>query len=77
MSLPDQRFFRLHQVQVPKLEGKISYTLQDDPDAVPMPPNFIKPKKVVAKCELPLKLEYETLEEVAASTTSLALRATT
>jgi hypothetical protein len=62
---PDQRFFRLHQVPVPKLEGKMTYTFEDDPNGVPMPPSWKKPQKLVAKCTLNSKLEYQTLEEVA------------
>ena len=62
---PDQRFFRLHNVRVPKLEGKLTYTVQADPDAIPLPPEWKKPHKLVAKCKLNTNLEYQTLEEVA------------
>jgi hypothetical protein len=62
---PDQRFFRLHEVQVPKLSGKTTYKIESDPDALPMPPDWKKPHRIVAKCELDANLEYETLEEVA------------
>src|SRR4030095_2091860 len=63
---PDQRFFRLHDVPVPKLKGKIKYTIVSDPDAVPLPPDWTKPHKIVAQCEIDPNLDdYETLEEVA------------
>jgi hypothetical protein len=62
---PDQRFFRLHQVRVPKLQGQLTYTLEDDPDGTPMPPTWAKPTKLVAKCALPDDLEFETLAEAA------------
>ena len=63
---PDQRFFRLHEVRVPNLQGKVTYTIQDDPDLVPEPPNWTQPQKVVANCEIDSKnIEYKSLEEVA------------
>jgi len=63
---PDQRFFRLHQVRVPKLQGKITYSLQVDPDGKPEPPTWATPTKLVATCEMdPDHLEYETLAEAA------------
>jgi len=63
---PDQRFFRLHEVPVPKLKGKTTYTLEVDPDAIPVPPDWKKPHKLVAKCELdPDNLEFQTLAEAA------------
>src|SRR5688572_5732265 len=62
---PDQRYFRLHEVRVPKLKGTMTYKLEPDPDAVPQPPNWIKPFKVTAKCDLDPNLEFETLAEVA------------
>jgi hypothetical protein len=64
---PDQRFFRLHEVSVPKLTGKMSYKLEEDDDAVPMPPTWTKPLKLTAKCNLDTTdfKEHQTLEEVA------------
>lgn len=63
---PDQRFFRLHHLPVPKLAGNLTYTVQPDPDAIPMPPSWEQPHKLVAKCSIdPDNLEYQTLEEVA------------
>ncbi len=63
---PDQRFFRLHQVRVPKLQGTTTYTLEIDQDAVPMLPDLKKPYKMVAHCNLDPNLdEYDTLAEVA------------
>lgn len=43
---PDQRFFRLHQIQVPKLDGTLNYRLIDDPSALPMPPSWQPPQTV-------------------------------
>lgn len=62
---PDQRFFRLHEVKVPRLQGKLSYTLEADPDAIPVPPDWKKPYKLVAKAKLATKQGYAALEEVA------------
>jgi hypothetical protein len=61
----DQRYFRLHEVRVPKLKGNTTYKLVADPDAVPVPPNWKKPLKLEVKCDLDPNLEFETLEEVA------------
>ncbi len=49
---PDQRYFRLHEVPVPALKGKKTYTLEPDPEGVPAPPDWKPPLKVVMKCEL-------------------------
>jgi len=62
---PDQRFFRLHEVKVPRLQGKMTYNFENDPDAIPMPPDWKQPLKLVVKCELDSDLEFQTLEEVA------------
>jgi hypothetical protein len=62
---PDQRFFRLHQVRVPKLQGTMTYTLEPDPDDIPMPPDWKPPYKLSVKCALDEELEFETLAEVA------------
>lgn len=62
---PDQRFFRLHDVRVPDLAGTLTYTVQPDPDATPVPPLWEKPHKLVAKCKLDPNMEFRTLEEVA------------
>lgn len=62
---PDQRFFRLHDVRVPNLQGEVTYTVEPDPDAVPLPPLWKKPHKVVTKCVLDRDFGYKTLEEVA------------
>jgi hypothetical protein len=62
----DQRFFRLHKIRVPKLNGKMNYWLENDPDGVAMPPDFAKPYKVKAACYIePDSIEYQNLEEVA------------
>lgn len=61
----DQRYFRLHEVQVPVLKGKKTYTLEDDPDGVLSPPDWKPPVKIVMKCELDADLEFEPLEEMA------------
>jgi hypothetical protein len=62
---PDQRYFRLHEVPVPVLKGKKSYTLEEDPDGVPSPPDWKPPVKIVMKCELDTDLEFEPLEVAA------------
>jgi hypothetical protein len=61
----DQRFFRLHEVPVPKLKGKMTYKLEVDADAIPLPPDWKKPFKLVVKCKLDPDLEFQTLEEAA------------
>lgn len=61
----DQRFFRLHEVRVPKLQGETTYSFEADPDAIPMPPDGQTPLKLVVKCEIDPNLEFETLEQVA------------
>ncbi|MGC2599680.1 MAG: hypothetical protein WA395_16300 [Nitrososphaeraceae archaeon] len=62
---PDQRFFRLHEVSVPKLTGKMTYKLEEDPDTVPLEPTWTKPLKIIATCKLDPDFERQTLEEVA------------
>ncbi len=62
---PDQRYFRLHEVEVPILKGQKTFSLEEDPDGVPSPPDWKPPLKVVMKCELDSELEFETLEETA------------
>ncbi|HKE83371.1 MAG TPA: hypothetical protein VKB50_06440 [Vicinamibacterales bacterium] len=61
----DQRFFRLHQVRVPKLQGTMTYSIEPDPDDIPMPPDWKQPYKLEVKCALDENLEFQTLEEVA------------
>jgi hypothetical protein len=62
----DQRYFRLHQVKFPNFQGKLTYTLQDDPDAAPQLPNLTKPQKILANCDIdPDDIGSQTLEEVA------------
>src|SRR5262249_271719 len=71
---PDQRFFRLHQVRVPKLKGKTRYTVVADQDAIPKAGDWITPHKVIVKCQLDSVLEYEPLEEVADLDTLLGFK---
>ncbi|MQA24507.1 MAG: hypothetical protein GEU94_03360 [Micromonosporaceae bacterium] len=62
----DQRFFRLHDVPIPRLVGKKTYKIEPDPDAVPLPPDWKKPQKLTVTSELDTdKLEYDALGEVA------------
>lgn len=62
----DQRFFRLHDVPVPKLKGKTTYQLVVDPDGIPMWPEWKIPFKLIGKIDLdPDDVEFETLEQVA------------
>lgn len=62
---PDQRFFRLHQVRVPDLQGKLTCKLEPDPDGIPMPPTWEKPYKFATHCKLDPKFGYKSLEEFA------------
>ena len=65
-EVPDQRFFRLHEVPVPRLKGKKTYTLVADPDAIPGPPDWQQPMKIEMHCDLDPKLvEFDNLAEVA------------
>jgi hypothetical protein len=62
----DQRFFRLHEVLVPKLKGKLTHKLEPDQDAIPLPPDWTKPYKHIVKCEIDAAdIEVEPLEQVA------------
>ncbi len=63
----DQRFFRLHEVRVPVLKGSLTYSLEEDANAVPGPPDWaVKPLKVVVKSSIGgEELQYESLEEAA------------
>lgn len=63
---PDQRFMRLKDVRVPKLEGTLSYALQADPDAVAVPPKWQKPLSLEATCTIQIPTEFEPLSKVAA-----------
>ena len=67
---PDQRFFRLHKVKVPKLSGRLVYsTIKEDPSFVPMYPHWDRlPLEVQINCVLdPLETsnQFQTLSEVA------------
>src|SRR5207245_2200880 len=58
---PDQRFFRLHDVRVPKLTGSTTYNIEADPDLIPMAPDWKVPTKLVAHCKLNTHMEKESL----------------
>jgi hypothetical protein len=64
---PDQRFFRLHEVAVPRLEGQLSYSLSEDPDpdAMPQPPLWTRPLKLTARAKLDSPDDRATLAELA------------
>ena len=65
-EVSDQRFFRLHQVQVPRLKGKKTYKLVTDTTTPPGPPDWQKPTKIEMHCDLDPKLiEFDNLAEVA------------
>jgi hypothetical protein len=49
---PDQRYFRLHRVPVPVITGSLTYSVEDDPNAIPMPPTWTKPTVLKAKPDL-------------------------
>ena len=61
----DQRYLRLHRTKVPRLQGKLTYSIEDVPDGIPMPPEWTKPVRISVTCELDNDLEYEPLAEVA------------
>jgi hypothetical protein len=62
---PDQRFFRLHKVRTPRLEGTVTLTRIDDPDALPRPPDWTAPPtSFTAAIEL-APMEYADLVELA------------
>ena len=63
---PDQRYFRLRDVRVPRLVGETSYSIVPDPDAVPMPPTWTKPHKLETHVKLDTAtLEYDQLGDIA------------
>jgi hypothetical protein len=63
---PDQRFFRLHKVKVPTLQGTRSYRLKLAPvDAVMYPHWTVRPVDVEGEIQIATDLEFKTLAEVA------------
>jgi len=69
---PDQRFFRLHKVKVPKLQGQKIYTMtnaSDDEHLSSLPHLQLSLFEIVATCQLPTDLDdpeqFTTLAEVA------------
>jgi hypothetical protein len=63
---PDQRYMRLRDVKVPRLEGKKTYSIVDDPDATPMPPDWKTPVKLTVHSELnPGPIQFDALGDVA------------
>lgn len=63
---PDQRYFRLRDVQVPRLVGKKTYSITTDPNAVPLPPTWKKPHKLTAHVDInPNNLEFDSLGDIA------------
>ncbi len=62
---PDQRYFRLHQVEVPRLRGELEYQLVTDPDALPMPPSWEPPETLEVTATLEDPDERVPLVEVA------------
>ncbi len=62
---PDQRYFRLHQIQVPRVRGQLSYQLVPDPDAMPMPPSWEAPETVEITATLEDPDEWAPLVELA------------
>jgi hypothetical protein len=63
---PDQRFFRLHDVRVPRLIGEKTYAVEPDPDALPMPPDWKTPYKLTLHSSIDAEaLEFDMLGEVA------------
>lgn len=63
---PDQRFFRLHDVRVPRLVGTKTYKIEPDPDGVAMPPSWKVPHKLTVHSEIDAEnLELDALGDVA------------
>ncbi|MBF6542598.1 carboxypeptidase-like regulatory domain-containing protein [Nocardia brasiliensis] len=63
---PDQRYFRLRDVRVPRLVGKKTYTITTDPDAVPLPPTWRKPHKLTARVHIDTEdMGFDALGDVA------------
>ena len=63
---PDQRYFRLRDVQVPRLTGTKTYSIVTDPNAVPQPPTWTKPHKLTAHVQIdPDNIEYDSLGDIA------------
>jgi hypothetical protein len=71
----DQRYFRLRDVQVPRLKGNTTYTISIDPNAMSLPPTWTKPHKLHAHVELdPDNLEFDSLGDIADLDTLLGFR---
>jgi hypothetical protein len=63
---PDQRYFRLRDVQVPRLTGTKTYSVITDPDAMPQPPAWTKPHILQAHVTInPDNLAYDSLGDIA------------
>lgn len=63
---PDQRYFRLRDVRVPRLVGETTYSIVTDTDAVPLPPTWTKPHKLVGQVAIDAEnLEYDNLGDIA------------
>jgi hypothetical protein len=62
---PDQRFFRLHQVRVPRIEGDLEYAVSPDPDVAPLPPHWTQPVRVRATARIDAIDRDVTLAEIA------------
>lgn len=63
---PDQRYFRLRDVEVPRLTGTKTYGVTIDADAVPVPPTWTKPHKLTAHVKIdPKKVKFDRLGDIA------------
>lgn len=63
---PDQRYFRLRDVKVPRLVGTKTYSIVTDPNAIPVPPTWQKPHKLVAKVNINTNnLRFDSLGDIA------------
>jgi len=63
---PGQRYFRLRDVQVPRLTGAKTYSIVTDPDAIPKLPLWTKPHKLQAHVEIdPNNLAFDSLGDIA------------
>lgn len=72
---PDQRYFRLHDVQVPRLKGTKTYKVIQDPNAVPLPPTWQKPYKIILHSQIDKdSIQHDALGDIADLDTPLGFK---
>lgn len=63
---PDQRYFRLRDVRVPRLQGQKTYDIVVDEDAMPLPPTWTRPHKLEAHVDIDMRnLQFDALGDIA------------